>query len=140
MREEWDWTFRSVLPALNVGMRVTQLVRLLSFFLGACDFEERPAACGDQWCEAERLVGPRAIRKKPHTELHQNHGSWMNDNSGPSCLFSEDAAFEEQTVKIYEDFLSDLGIASLYCRCRHGPRGFELRVRWFIPVRHALFH
>ena len=81
-------------------------------------------------------MGPRVISKELHTEL-LNHGNWMSDISGPSCLFSKDAAFEEQTVKIYEDFLSDLGIASLYCRCRHGPRGFELRVRWFASVRHA---
>lgn len=104
--------------------------------VGGCDFEERPAACGDQLCEVGRLVGHRVISKEPltdATEFQTHHANyWLSENSGPSYLFSEEAIFEEHVVKIYEDFLSDLGIASLYCRCRHGAQGFELRLRWFI--------
>lgn len=115
IREEWDWTFRC-----------------------GCDFEERPAACGDQLCEVGRLVGHRVISKEPltdATEFQTHHANyWLSENSGPSYLFSEEAIFEEHVVKIYEDFLSDLGIASLYCRCRHGAQGFELRLRWFASV------
>ena len=104
--------------------------------IGSCDFEERPATRGDQWCAPRRLVGHRGICRERRTELQTYHGNyyWVSNDSGPNHLFSENSVFEEQTVKIYEDFLSDLGIASLSCRCRHGPQGFELRLRWFIFV------
>ena len=78
------------------------------------------------------------VGEKHPTELQAHHSVWISDDSGPSCLFLENAEFEEHTVKIYEDFLSDLGIASLHCRCRHGIQGFELRLRWFSPVHNCL--
>ena len=83
-------------------------------------------------------MSPQNDDKAQSTELQSCHGVWISDDSGPSCLFIESAEFDEQTVKIYEDFLSDLGIASLHCRCRHGVKGFELRLRWFPSVRHYL--
>ena len=61
-------------------------------------------------------------------------GHWVIDDASPMKLFIDGMTFEEQTIKLYEDFLSDLGLASLTCRCRHGPAGFELRLRWRKPA------
>ena len=66
-------------------------------------------------------------------------GHWVIDDASPMKLFVDGMTFEEQTIKLYEDFLSDLGLASLTCRCRHGPAGFELRLRWRTPAHVSCF-
>jgi len=111
LREEWDWTFQS-----------------------SCTFEDRPASVGDDWREAGRLVGTIDDGKHAKVQSAVRKGHWVIDDASPMKLFIDGMTFEEQTIKLYEDFLSDLGLASLTCRCRHGPAGFELRLRWFATV------
>jgi hypothetical protein len=109
LREEWDWTFRC-----------------------DCKFEMRPAGSGGWWQQHGSLVSNGGIASEG--TLLEQHGEWVSDDFAPICHFAKVGLFKEQRVKIYEDFLSDLGISSLICRCRHDPKGFELRLTWFASV------
>lgn len=108
LREEWDWTFRC-----------------------DCKFEMRRAGSGGWWQQHGSLVSHGIANAE---RVLEQHGEWVSDDFAPICLFAEVGLFKEQRVKIYEDFLSDLGISSLICRCRHDPKGFELRLSWFASV------
>jgi len=104
LRDEWDWTFRC-----------------------GCEFEARAAQCGDWWQQGALL----SQSSKVILSSNLNFGKWINDDFSPNCLFSKDMTFTEHRTKIYEDFLSDIGLASLVCRCRYGSKGVELRLSWF---------
>ena len=88
----------------------------------------RPAGSGGWWQQHGSLVSNGGIASEG--TLLEQHGEWVSDDFVPICHFAEVGLFKEQRVKIYEDFLSDLGISSLICRCRHDPKGFELRLTW----------
>jgi hypothetical protein len=87
----------------------------------------RRAGSGGWWQQHGSLVSHGIANAE---RVLEQHGEWVSDDFAPICLFAEVGLFKEQRVKIYEDFLSDLGISSLICRCRHDPKGFELRLSW----------
>ena len=97
--------------------------------MGGCNFELRGADFGDWWHKKGIFVTNGVSVEDPEP-MQWRRGAWVSNDSGASCLFTRGAKFNEQRVKLYEDFLSDLGISSVVCHCCHAPQGFELRLCW----------
>ena len=128
-REEYDWTYRTVyrgeLHAAGVaGSESGRAARSVEYWLGF-----RPVCL----CATARNPGAAANGSSADAS---NPSRWVEAEGpdGPISSAALGAIVEETHTKLYEDFLHDLGLASLSVRFRRHEAGWEARLRWWAVV------
>lgn len=132
-REEYDWTYRTLyggevkVGTEHAGCSAASVARWESF---------RPIHCHDASCAATPSLAT-ASTAAADPELAASC-SWMpmppDDGSSAACWGELGAVQLEEHVKLYEDYLHDLGITSLVVRFRQHEAGWEVRLRWWACV------
>ena len=122
-REEWDWSYRTdYAGTAHAGAAAAGLcerrVAVLEEHRLICAARKRPKADP----EAAEAALPWAACSAEEAEAAEG---------GAAAWADADEATAERTLKLYEDWLSELGLCNLCVRLREFEHGWEVRVRWW---------
>lgn len=144
-REEYDWTYRTVYQGeLHVRRRQANVES--GDARGNTRQTARSAETVDYW-ESFRPVCLCTTTRTPSDKMDDSNGVidgrcsifsaglvWKESQPQPHSSAMLGDVAEEVHTKLYEDYLHDLGIASLALRFRRHERGWEARLRWWAVV------
>lgn len=114
-REEWDWTFRSDFG--GIALRGSGAA-------GAC-------ARRVEAMRSHRLIRTGAKSDAAATDAAELAWQPCDAAAAGAAWAAEEEPVSERHMKLYEDPLAELGVASLSLRLREFDGGWEVRVRWW---------
>ena len=137
LREEYDWTYRTAYRGDVLGQRRSddvggaETVAYWESFRPICMCTSRRA-----YSPSTSSSNPSAASSRAVTEHHGGGVRWRE--LGEAEQLVEEAVLgavqEESETKLYEDYLHDLGVATLSVRFRRHAHGWEARLRWWAVV------
>mmetsp|Transcript_2097 Transcript_2097/g.7300 ORF Transcript_2097/g.7300 Transcript_2097/m.7300 type:complete len:355 (+) Transcript_2097:18-1082(+) len=126
-REEWDWCYNPVgyFGTARAGA-------------GAAGLCERRLNERSRFQLIHAGVRPSGVSSSGEAELSGTEVEWEEAAEVAGAPWPPGAALEEWSSKLYEDFLSELGLVRLSVRVARYEAGWEARLRWWACVNPRL--